>query len=203
VAPESPLRFRNVLLDACGSDHRPLVELLLRVGRHGIVDALRALGPTAASAWPSHRTRLVSRACGELFIGADMAAWAVDAWAVALAVVPAPAVQALQREYAERERRATVERERVEAQSAALTRLAAAPAGRRGGATAGAGALGAAGAGSGPSWAGGASQGRVGAWRRGKSGPPRWRVAGRGRCQRPTCRASLPSSRWCSRRCLA
>jgi hypothetical protein len=175
--PESPLRFRNVLLDACGSDHRPLVELLLRVGRHGIVDALRALGPTAASAWPSHRTRLVSRACGELFIGADMAAWAVDAWAVALAVVPAPAVQALQREYAERERRATVERERVEAQSAALTRLAASPAGRRGGATAGAGALGAAGAGSGPSWAGGASQGRVGAWRRGKSGPPRWRVA--------------------------
>lgn len=173
--PESPLRFRNVLLDACGSDHRPLVELLLRVGRHGIVDALRALGPTASTAWPSHRTRLVSRACGELFIGADMAAWAVDAWAVALHVVPAPAVQALQREYAERERRAAAERERADTQSAALARLAAAPPmGRRGGAPRGAGGLGVAAAGQG---AGGTAQGRVGAWRRGKGGPPRWRVA--------------------------
>lgn len=175
--PESPVRFRNVLLDACGSDHRPLVELLLRVGRHGIVNALQALGPTAASAWPSHRTRLVSRACGELFIGADMAAWAVDAWAVALHVVPAPAVQALQREYAERERRAAADRERAEHQHAALARLATASAQRRGGAAMGPGGVGVAGASAGPSWAGGASQGRVGAWKRGKSGPPRWRVA--------------------------
>jgi len=171
--PASPLRFRNVLLDACGSDHRPLVELLLRVGRHGIVDALRALGPTASTAWPSHRTRLVSRACGELFIGADMAAWAVDAWAVALHVVPAPAVQALQREYAERERRAVAERERAETQSAALVRLSAPQTGRRGGATGGAGGLGAAGAAQG----GGTIQGRLGARRSGRGGPPRWRVA--------------------------
>jgi len=175
--PESPLRFRNVLLDACGSDHRPLVELLLRVGRHGIVDALRALGPTASTAWPSHRTRLVSRACGELFIGADMAAWAVDAWAVALRVVPAPAVHALQREYAEREHRAAAERERAEAQSAALARLSASQAARRGGATLGTGGLRVGGAAVGPFSAGGAAQARVGPWQRSTSRPPRWRVA--------------------------
>lgn len=175
--PASPLRFRNVLLDACGSDHRPLVELLLRVGRHGIVDALRGLGPTAPSAWPSHRTRLVSRACGELFIGADMAAWAVDAWAVALHVVPAPAVQALQREYAARERRAAAERERAEAQETALARRAAASSARHGGATTGAGGLAAAGTGSGAFRAGGTSQGRAGAWRRSTAGPLHGRLA--------------------------
>jgi len=172
--PQSPARFRNVLLDACGSDHRPLVELLLRVGRHGLVDALRALGPLASTTWPMHRTRLVSQACGELFIGADMAAWAVDAWAVALHVVPAADVQALQQEYAERERRAVAERERADTRSAALVRAPAAPAQRRGGPARGAGGPGGAGSGAG---AGGAAPGHVGTLRRGASGPSRRRVA--------------------------
>jgi hypothetical protein len=162
--PDSPRRFRNMLLDACGSDHRPLVELLLRVGRHGMVDALRALDTTASTAWPSHRTRLVSWACGELFISADIAAWAVDAWAVALRVMPASAVQALQQEYAERERHAAAERERIETRSAARI---PAPLRPTQGASPGAGGVGVARRGAAASRAGGAPQGGVGAWRRG------------------------------------
>ncbi len=209
--PVAPLRLRNLLLDACGSDHRALVELLLRVGRHGIADALRALGTVKPDAWPAHRTRLVARACGELFIGAEIAAWAVDAWAVALSVVPAGTVHAIQRSYEEEARRAARERERAEAQAAAVLRSSAALAARAGGVAPGAsmGALTAMPSGTGrlmgtpgglmgtpgglmatpkwggtaatllhtPSWAGGAAAPRVGAWRRGRSGPPRWRVS--------------------------
>jgi hypothetical protein len=172
--PADPRRLRNLLLDACGSDHRPLVELLLRVGRHGMVDVLQTLGPTPVAAWPDHRTRLVSRACGALYIQPDIAAWAVDAWAVALGVVPASAVASLQREYAARERQAVAERERAEAASALLRPLP-------GGAPAVASRSGARGGSPTAARAGGvASSGRVGAWRRGPatpSGPPRWRVA--------------------------
>ncbi len=202
--PVAPLRLRNLLLDACGSDHRALVELLLRVGRHGMADALRALGTVKPDAWPAHRTRLVARACGELFIGAEVAAWAVDAWAVALSVVPAGTVQAIQRSYEEEARRAVRERERAEAQAAAVLRSSAALAARAGGVVPAAsmGALAAMPAGTGrlmgtpgglmatpkwggtaatllhtPSWAGGAAAPRVGAWRRGRGGPPRWRVS--------------------------
>jgi hypothetical protein len=171
--PPDPLRLRNRLLDACGSDHRPLVELLLRVGRHGMVDALRTLGPTPAAAWPAHRTRLVSRAVGALYIQPDMAAWAVDAWAVALGVVPGSAVASLQREYAERERQVVAERERAEAATLAVARAT------RGGARPGRGTpAGAAGVAGG--WTSAPASGRVGAWRPGKvapGAPPRWRVS--------------------------
>jgi hypothetical protein len=200
--PVHALRLRNLLLDACGSDHRALVELLLRVGRHGIADALRALGTVRPDAWPAHRTRLVARACGELFIGAEIAAWAVDAWAVALSVVPATTVHAIQRSYEDEARRAARERERAEAQAAAVLRSSAALAARTGAPVVGAGALAAMPPGTGrlmgtpggllatpkwggtaatllhtPSWAGGAAAPRVGAWRRGRGGPPRWRVS--------------------------
>ncbi|HMS02169.1 MAG TPA: hypothetical protein PKE51_04315, partial [Gemmatimonadaceae bacterium] len=108
----TPLRVRNLLLDACGSDHRALVELLLRVGRHGVADALRKVTRATASTWPGHRTRLVSLACGELFIEREIAAWAVDAWAVALGVIEDQTADALRREYAEQARRAEAERVR-------------------------------------------------------------------------------------------
>jgi hypothetical protein len=171
--PPDPLRLRNQLLDACGSDHRPLVELLLRVGRYGMVDALRALGATPASAWPAHRTRLVSRAVGALYIQTDMAAWAVDAWAVALGVVPGSAVASLQREYAERERQVVAERERTEAATMAVAQ--AARAGARSGRGTASSAVGAAGG-----WTPAPASRRLGAWRPGKAAPgapPRWRVS--------------------------
>ncbi|MCU0615737.1 MAG: hypothetical protein MUD17_01450 [Gemmatimonadaceae bacterium] len=220
----TPLRLRNLLLDACGSDHRALVELLLRVGRHGVADALRKLSRASTSTWPAHRTRLVSLACGELFIERDIAAWAVDAWAVALEVIDDSTADALRRDYAEQARRADAERAREEARAAVLARSQAAmatlasttasattagavamnagwPAAAGampsliGGTPAGTSGLGRPLTGAGgllanprwggtaaqllsqPSWAGGAGTGRVGAWRRGRTGPPRWRVA--------------------------
>jgi len=221
----TPLRVRNLLLDACGSDHRALVELLLRVGRHGVADALRKVARATTSTWPGHRTRLVSLACGELFIEREIAAWAVDAWAVALGVIEDHTADALRREYAEQARRAEAERAREEARAAVLARSqaalvalggtgpaastgggawpaspawptgAGAPPALIGGTAAGAGGIGrpltgaggllanprwggtAAGVLGQPSWAGGAGAGRVGAWRRGRTGPPRWRVA--------------------------
>lgn len=220
----TPLRVRNLLLDACGSDHRALVELLLRVGRHGVTDALRKVARATPGTWPGHRTRLVSLACGELFIEREIAAWAVDAWAVALGVIEDHTADALRREYAEQARRAEAERAREEARAAVLARSqaalvalggtapggstgggawpaspawpisAGAPPALIGGTAAGAGGLGrpltgaggllanprwggtAAGVLGQPSWGGGAA-GRVGAWRRGRPGPPRWRVA--------------------------
>ena len=51
----SAVQRRNLLLDRCGSDHRPLVELLLRVGRHGTEQTLREMGPVAAHEWPARR----------------------------------------------------------------------------------------------------------------------------------------------------
>lgn len=226
----APLRMRNLLLDACGSDHRALVELLLRVGRHGVAEALRKVGRASPVAWPAHRTRLVSLACGELFIEREIAAWAVDAWAVALGVIEDGTAESLRREYAEQARRAEAERAREEARAAVLARSQAALAALggaggsapgtlpAGGPASGAGAMGwpgvtaglppliggtppglgslgrpltgaggllanprwggtAAGVLGQPSWAGGTGAGRVGAWRRGRSGPPRWRVA--------------------------
>ena len=220
----TPLRVRNLLLDACGSDHRALVELLLRVGRHGVADALRKRARASSSTWPAHRTRLVSLACGELFIERDIAAWAVDAWAVALQVIDEGTADTLRRDYAEQARRADAERAREEARAAVLARSQAAMATLAGntasattasglamnagwpaaagampsligGTPAGTSGLGRPLTGAGgllanprwggtaaqllsqPSWAGGAGTGRVGAWRRGRTGPPRWRVA--------------------------
>ncbi len=176
--PSAPQRFRNLLLDACGSDHRALIDLLLRVGRHGLVDALHALGTVRTSEWPARRTTLVSMVVGELFVNADIATWAVDAWAVALGVVPRDAANALRAEYAARAASASARVERV------TTPRARSSSGARGTPTPGVKAPTAAatyvpGA---PSWAGGPPAPRVGAWVRGApaAGAPRWRVPGAG-----------------------
>jgi hypothetical protein len=67
--------MRNLLLDQCGSDHRPLVELLELIGRQ-LVDVPRT--PLDAATWPARREALVERMGHEVFIEADAARWAVE-----------------------------------------------------------------------------------------------------------------------------
>ena len=59
----------------------------MRVGRHGIADALRAQGAMSASEWTARRSALVARTRSTLFIDNEVAAWAVDSWAVAFGVI--------------------------------------------------------------------------------------------------------------------
>lgn len=76
---------RNRMLDHCGSDHRPLVELLL------------SLGPTlhrrlhgshgAGMLWETRRAPLVHHVVATRYLQPDVARWAVDAWAAALGVI--------------------------------------------------------------------------------------------------------------------
>lgn len=162
--PSDASRLRNLLLDASSSDHRALVELLLRVGRHGVADALRELGQCTPAEWASRRAALATRTTGELFIDHEVAAWAVDSWAVALGVI-APETLAAQR--------AMHTAARVEESTGSLhgtTRGAGRTAARP---AAGAARQGAAGVGGTivtapavpgvPSWAGGAQATRIGA----------------------------------------
>ncbi len=95
-------RTRNLLLDACGSDHRPLVELVLIVG-----DDLRpALDHTRSvladrvdrPRWETLRAPLFHRLVATRFLQTDIARWLVDSWAFATGVLAQePASPALQR----------------------------------------------------------------------------------------------------------
>ncbi len=79
---------RNTLLDACGSDHRPLVDLVLSVGII-VRPRLRALARDVASgtaSWERDRAPLVHTIVSTRFLQPDVARWAVDAWAVALGI---------------------------------------------------------------------------------------------------------------------
>jgi hypothetical protein len=86
------IRTRNLLLDACGSDHRALVELLLSVGddvRSSLVGAPRA----DDARWETRRAPLVHRLVATRYLQTDIARWLVDCWAFAvglLARVPGP-----------------------------------------------------------------------------------------------------------------
>jgi hypothetical protein len=81
-------RWRNGLLDLVGSDARPLADLLLRVEAHGVVAAVPA-GPLAPAAWAPVRARLAFAYAAETFLDAEMARWAVDAWAYATGAIDA------------------------------------------------------------------------------------------------------------------
>lgn len=81
-------RWRNALLDEVGSDARPLVELLLRVEAHGVVAQLPR-GPLAPAAWGPVRARLAFQYAAETYLDAEMARWAVDAWAYAAGTIEA------------------------------------------------------------------------------------------------------------------
>lgn len=82
---------RNMLLDACGSDHRPLVDLVLSVGA-AVRPQLRMMtqlgAPVSLARWERERAPLVHAVVSSRFLQPDVARWAVDVWAVALGVAP-------------------------------------------------------------------------------------------------------------------
>lgn len=87
---EATARFdatsRNRMLDACGSDHRPLVELLLHVGP--LIQGRLPSAPMAAGDWSTARAPIVHAVVASRYLQPDVARWAVDAWASALGLVP-------------------------------------------------------------------------------------------------------------------
>lgn len=82
----SPTRVVNELLDACGSDHRPLINLLLSVDA-----TFRARFTTGSTndAWEMRRAPLVHQLVATRYLQPDVARWVVDAWGAALGVGPA------------------------------------------------------------------------------------------------------------------
>jgi hypothetical protein len=66
---------RNLLLDSCGSDHRPLVDLLVLIARH-IGEVSRT--PLDEPTWTVQRERLVNRMAEQVFIEPDAARWAIE-----------------------------------------------------------------------------------------------------------------------------
>ena len=81
-------RFHNRLLDECGDASRPLVALLVSVMDRGITGRLPAFCATRGE-WERLRGSLVISLATEAFIQSDMAAWAVESWAVALGAIDA------------------------------------------------------------------------------------------------------------------
>jgi hypothetical protein len=82
----SPTRVVNELLDACGSDHRPLVNLLLSID--ATLRARFTEGSTT-DAWEMRRAPLVHHLVATRYLQPDVARWVVDAWGAALGVGPA------------------------------------------------------------------------------------------------------------------
>ena len=88
--PEDASRFHNRLLDDCGDAARPEVALLMRLHARDIGGRL----PPAVlshAAWLRERSTLVTVFANELaaegVVAADDVAWAVESWAIALAVI--------------------------------------------------------------------------------------------------------------------
>lgn len=79
---------RGLLLDHCGSDHRPLVDLLLDIGQQ-IRPPLLAIGltPQRAADWANTRAPLVHKLVASRYLQPDVARWAVDVWGMALGLV--------------------------------------------------------------------------------------------------------------------
>lgn len=92
AAPESGLSRAEFgrLLDECGSDHRPLAELLLDLGR-SVRPILSVMPPQSSSTWVHARAPLVHRLVSTRYLQPDVARWAVDVWGRALGVAPAAA----------------------------------------------------------------------------------------------------------------
>ena len=72
---------RNLVLDGCGSDYRPLVDLLLDLGR----DLRPFLAPRAGAAlgatdWQALRAAQVHRIVATRYLQHEVARWAVDVW---------------------------------------------------------------------------------------------------------------------------
>lgn len=81
------------VLDECGSDYRPLVDLLVELGR-AVRPALVTMPPQSASDWVHARAPVVHRLVSTRYLQPDVARWAVDVWGRALGVAPAQPVVA-------------------------------------------------------------------------------------------------------------
>src|SRR6476661_7513141 len=83
--------LRNLILDACGSDHRPLVDLVLGVGAT-VRPQLRALArdgtPMTPARWERDRAPLVHAIVSTRYLQPEVSRWVVDAWGVALGIAP-------------------------------------------------------------------------------------------------------------------
>ncbi len=81
----APAQFCNLLLDACGSDHRPLVDLLLATGTQ-----LRPqlIAHNAHVPWDARRAPLVHQLVATRYLQTDVARWLVDTWGAVLEVAP-------------------------------------------------------------------------------------------------------------------
>lgn len=85
---------RNRVLDVCGSDHRPLVDLLLDVGV-SVRPRLTASDTVHdAASWATHRAPLVHALIATRFLQPAVAGWAVDTWALLLGRIRETAVRA-------------------------------------------------------------------------------------------------------------
>lgn len=77
------------LLDECGSDYKPLVTLLLDIGA-SVRPVLNGMSPQTVAQWQNARAPLVHKLVSTRYLQTDVARWAVDVWAQALGIAPAP-----------------------------------------------------------------------------------------------------------------
>ena len=90
--PAAPTRAEvGRVLDECGSDYRPLVELVIDLGRV-VRPPLASLPPQTAGSWVHARAPLVHRLVSTRYLQPDVARWAVDVWGQLLGIVPASVV---------------------------------------------------------------------------------------------------------------
>ncbi len=82
----SQLVLRNLLLDACGGDARPLIALLVRAAEFGIPDRLLEAG-RGPGAWERVRGGLTVTLVADGFLQQEWAVWAVETWAYGLGVI--------------------------------------------------------------------------------------------------------------------
>lgn len=81
----APDQFRNLVLDQCGSDHRPLVELLLSLGP---LVCARLANPQPSTPWHVRRAPVVHHIVATRYLQPEVARWVVDAWGAALHIAP-------------------------------------------------------------------------------------------------------------------
>ncbi|MCZ8204857.1 hypothetical protein [Gemmatimonas sp.] len=90
--PAAPTRAEvGRVLDECGSDYRPLVELVIDLGRV-VRPPLASLPPQTAGSWVHARAPLVHRLVSTRYLQPDVARWAVDVWGQLLGIVPSSVV---------------------------------------------------------------------------------------------------------------
>ncbi|MCU0648040.1 MAG: hypothetical protein MUF00_08600 [Gemmatimonadaceae bacterium] len=104
----SAVQRRNLLLDAVGSDHRPLVDLLLFAEERG-VPARLPTDPLTGDRWELVHAQIALDFAARTFVQIDAARWAVETWAFAMGIV------------------GDEQLERIEPEPAPLTRPASAP----------------------------------------------------------------------------